>query len=135
MFVFLPRSKFCTRLHMHACVRRPCNNAWQYSCHHRMSACLISRCVVWGQSPGLQPYFFSIDAVVVVHGIAALQQSMSSQSVFLPYWNIAPRPWTGLSKRNSSTSTVGGRPARSRVRVYVHRYAWRLLCGALFLET
>lgn len=40
----------------------------------------LSVCVCVGQSPGLQPYFFSIDAVVV-HGIAALQQSMSSVSV------------------------------------------------------
>jgi hypothetical protein len=119
---------------MHVCVVHATmhgNTGVIIGCLHASS--LGVWCGPWGQSPGLQPYFFSIDAVVV-HGIAALQQSMSSQSVFLPYWNIAPRPWTGLSKRNSSTSIVGGRPARSRVRVYVHRYAWRLLCGALVLE-
>lgn len=109
MFVFLLRSKFCIRLHMHACVRRPCANAWQYSCHHRMSACLISRCVcVWGNLRACSLISFRCCPRAWDSSTATVHVLTVSVSAILEHRSTSI--WPGLSKRNSSTSTVG-RPA------------------------
>ena len=86
------------------CVRA-CINTWQHSCH-RMSACLISRLAVSGPAA-----LFLFDAVL--HGIA-LQQSPCPGQCFWPYWNSTPCPWSGLSKRNGSTTRAVGRRVRVR---------------------
>ena len=85
---------------VHACI-----NAWQHSCH-RMSACLISQWAISGPAA-----LFLFDAVL--HGIA-LQQSPCPGQCFWPYWNSTPCPWSGLSKRNGSTTRAVGRRVRVR---------------------
>jgi hypothetical protein len=112
VFVFLPRSKFCIRLHMHACVRRPCNNAWQYWCHHRMSACLISRCVVWavGAISGPAALFLFDRCCRRAWDSSTATVHVLTVSVSAILEHRSTSIWPGLSKRNSSTSTVG-RPA------------------------
>ena len=85
---------------VHACI-----NAWQHSCH-RMSACLISQWAISGPAA-----LFLFDAVL--HGIA-LQQSPCPGQCFMPYWNSTPCPWSGLSKRNGSTTRAVGRRVRVR---------------------